>query len=142
MPRGKSLGADGITVELLPARGPTLYTAPARRFSQYFAKCEVPVAWKQSSTILFFKNGDKEDLKNYRPVTLLPVLYTVFTRCILTCSWRTLDEARPIEEARSSRIPAQVQHTRSHNHLLSIDRSRPGIARTTGANIHRLQEGI
>ncbi|EYC14814.1 hypothetical protein Y032_0039g21 [Ancylostoma ceylanicum] len=57
------------------ACGPTLYTALARRFFLYLAKCEVPAAWKQSSTILLFKKGDKEDLENYRPITLLPVLY-------------------------------------------------------------------
>ncbi|KIH61485.1 hypothetical protein ANCDUO_08245 [Ancylostoma duodenale] len=93
MPQGRAPGADGITVELPQACGPMLYTALARRFSHYLAKCEVPVAWKQSSTILLFKKGDKEDLENYRPITLLPVLYKVFTRCILTRIRRTLDEA-------------------------------------------------
>ncbi|EPB73656.1 reverse transcriptase [Ancylostoma ceylanicum] len=84
MPRGKAPAVDGITVELLQACVPTLYTALARHFSLCQAKCEVPAAWKQSSTILLFKKGDKEDLENYRPITLLPVLYKVFTRCIMT----------------------------------------------------------
>ncbi|EYC39515.1 hypothetical protein Y032_0653g1181 [Ancylostoma ceylanicum] len=75
MPRGKAPAVDGITVELLQACVPTLYTALARHFSLCQAKCEVPAAWKQSSTILLFKKGDKEDLENYRPITLLPVLY-------------------------------------------------------------------
>ncbi|EYB94847.1 hypothetical protein Y032_0167g93 [Ancylostoma ceylanicum] len=88
-----------ITVELLQACGPTLYTALARRFSLYLAECEVPVAWKQSSTILLFKKVDKEDLENYRPITLLPVLYKVLTRCIMTRIWRTLDEAQSVEQA-------------------------------------------
>ncbi|KIH64321.1 hypothetical protein ANCDUO_05369 [Ancylostoma duodenale] len=99
MPRGKAPGADGITVKLLEACGPTLYTALARRFSHYLAKCEVPTAWKQSSTIFIFKKGDKEDLENYPPITLLPVLYKVFTRCILTRIRRTLDEAQPLQQA-------------------------------------------
>ncbi|EPB67361.1 hypothetical protein ANCCEY_13552 [Ancylostoma ceylanicum] len=42
-------------MELLQACGPTLYIALARQFSRYLAKCEVPVAWKQSSIILLFK---------------------------------------------------------------------------------------
>ena len=78
MPRGEAPGSDGIIVELLQACGPTLYAALARRFSRYLAECEVPVAWKRSSTILLFKKGDKENLENYRPITLLPVLYKVF----------------------------------------------------------------
>ncbi|KIH60205.1 hypothetical protein ANCDUO_09549 [Ancylostoma duodenale] len=38
MPRGKAPGADGITVELLQACGPTLYTALTGRFFRYLAK--------------------------------------------------------------------------------------------------------
>ncbi|KIH45394.1 hypothetical protein ANCDUO_24565 [Ancylostoma duodenale] len=99
MPRGKAPGADEITVKLLQARGPALYTALSRRFSHYLAKCEVPTAWEQSSTIGIFKKGDEEDLENYRPITLLPVLYKVFMRCILTRIRRTLDEAQPLEQS-------------------------------------------
>ncbi|KAL6738932.1 hypothetical protein Aduo_012428 [Ancylostoma duodenale] len=106
----KAPGADGITVGLLHACGPTLYTALARRFSHYLAKCEVPTAWKQSSTILLFKKGDKEDLENYRPITLLAVLYEVFTRCILTRIRRTLDEAQPLEQAGFRRKFSTLDH--------------------------------
>ncbi|RCN47008.1 hypothetical protein ANCCAN_06939 [Ancylostoma caninum] len=93
MPRGKAPGSDGIIVELLQACGPTLYVALARLFSRYLAKCEVPVAWRRSSTILLFKKGDKENLENYRLTTLLPVLYKILTRCLLTRIRRTLDKA-------------------------------------------------
>ncbi|EPB67474.1 hypothetical protein ANCCEY_13440 [Ancylostoma ceylanicum] len=115
MPGGKTLGADGITVELLQACGPMLYTAPARRSSLYLAKCEVPVAWKQSSPIPSLQKGDKEALENYRLITQLPVLYKVFTRCIMTRIRRTLDEAQPVD--------------------------LPRILRTANTNVHRLQEG-
>ncbi|RCN43593.1 hypothetical protein ANCCAN_10436 [Ancylostoma caninum] len=110
MPRGKAPGSDGIIVELLQACRPTLYAALARRFSRYLAKCEVPVAWKRSSTILDFKKGDKENLENYRPITLLPVLYKVFTCCLLTRIQRTLDEARPVEQAGFRRKFSTLDH--------------------------------
>ncbi|KIH56142.1 hypothetical protein ANCDUO_13681 [Ancylostoma duodenale] len=100
-----------ITVELLQACGPTLHTALARRFSHYLTKCEVPTAWKQSSTILLYKKGDKEDLENYRPITLLLVLYKVFMRCILTRIRRTLDEAQPLEQARFRGKLSTLDHT-------------------------------
>ncbi|EYB91554.1 hypothetical protein Y032_0204g1870 [Ancylostoma ceylanicum] len=63
MPRGKAPSVDGITMELLQACGPELYTALTRRFSLYLAKCEVPVACKQSSTILLFKSVTKKTQK-------------------------------------------------------------------------------
>ncbi|KIH60190.1 hypothetical protein ANCDUO_09565 [Ancylostoma duodenale] len=79
-------------------------------FSRYLAKCEVPVAWKRSSTILLFKKRDKEDLENYRPVTLVVVLYKVFTHCLLTRIRRTLDEAQPVEQAGFRRKFSTLDH--------------------------------
>uniref|UniRef100_A0A7I5EB71 Reverse transcriptase domain-containing protein n=1 Tax=Haemonchus contortus TaxID=6289 RepID=A0A7I5EB71_HAECO len=95
----QSAGKDGISVELLQACGPPLYRALARRYIRHLAECTVPTAWKQSLTVLLSKKGDKEDLANYRPITLLPVLYKVFTRCILARIRRTVDEAQPVERA-------------------------------------------
>ncbi|VDL86622.1 unnamed protein product, partial [Nippostrongylus brasiliensis] len=99
MPRGKAPGTDKLSVELLQACGDKLYCALAKRFTVYISECKVPAAWKKSSAVLLFKKGDKEDLENYRPITLLPVLYKVFTRCILARIRGTLKEAQPIEQA-------------------------------------------
>ncbi|KIH62488.1 hypothetical protein ANCDUO_07228 [Ancylostoma duodenale] len=71
-PRGEALGADGITVELLQDCGPTLYTTLAIRFSHYLAKCEVP---RSSPRPSFFSKRVTKKMENYRPITLLPVLY-------------------------------------------------------------------
>ncbi|EPB77730.1 hypothetical protein ANCCEY_03149 [Ancylostoma ceylanicum] len=109
MPRGKTPGADGITLGLLRACGPTLYTALSRRFSLYLAKCEVPI-------------GDKEDLENCRPITRLPVLYKVFTRCILTCIRRTLDEAQPVERAGFRRKFSILDHIITCCRLIEVAR--------------------
>nr|CDJ85575.1 RNA-directed DNA polymerase (reverse transcriptase) domain containing protein [Haemonchus contortus] len=62
------------------------------------------MAWKQSSTVLLFKKGDKEDLADYRPITLLPVLYKVFTRCVLARIRRTPEEAQPVKQADFHRL--------------------------------------
>ncbi|KIH64502.1 hypothetical protein ANCDUO_05187 [Ancylostoma duodenale] len=54
MPRGKSPGADAITVELLQACESMLYTALARRFLRYLAKYEPkePAGfWRKFSTL-------------------------------------------------------------------------------------------
>ncbi|EYC17830.1 hypothetical protein Y032_0029g1894 [Ancylostoma ceylanicum] len=122
MLRGKAPGVDGITLELLQACGPTLYTALARRFSLYLAKCKVPVAWKQSSTILLFEKGDKEDLENYRPITLLPVLYKVSTRCIMTRIRRTLDEAQPVVQGGFRRKFSTLDHIITCCRLIEVAR--------------------
>ncbi|EYC04150.1 hypothetical protein Y032_0089g2247 [Ancylostoma ceylanicum] len=122
MPRGKVPVVDGITVEVLQAGGSRLQTALPKRFSLYLAKCEVPVAWKQSSTILLSKKGDKEDLENYRPITLLPVLYEVFTGCMMTRIRRTLDEAQPVQQAGFRRKFSTLDHLITCCQLVEVDR--------------------
>ncbi|KAK6757975.1 hypothetical protein RB195_015663 [Necator americanus] len=68
-------------------------------------KERIPDQWKTSRTVLIHKKGDREDLRNYRPICLLSVLYKVFTKIILTRISRTLDEAA----SRTSWIPPRVQ---------------------------------
>ncbi|KAK6749720.1 hypothetical protein RB195_001993 [Necator americanus] len=70
-------------------------------FQQTFfgLKERIPDQWKTSRTVLIHKKGDREDLRNYRPICLLSVLYKVFTKIILTRISRTLDEAQPQEQA-------------------------------------------
>ncbi|XGW26971.1 hypothetical protein V3C99_007504, partial [Haemonchus contortus] len=131
--RGKAPGRDGISsVELLLSCGPPLYRAPARRYTRYLAECTVPTAWKQSSTVLLFKKGDKEDLANYRPITLLPVLYKVFTRCILARIRRTLEEAQPVEQAGFRRNFS----TLDHRNLPTSYRGFPGTSPSPRNDLH------
>uniref|UniRef100_A0A7I5EE48 Reverse transcriptase domain-containing protein n=1 Tax=Haemonchus contortus TaxID=6289 RepID=A0A7I5EE48_HAECO len=99
MPKGKAPGADGLSLEALQACGHKIHCALAQRFTRYVNDCKAPDAWRKSKTILLFKKGDKEDSDNYRPITLLPVLYKVFTRCLLARIRRQLDEAQPVEQA-------------------------------------------
>ncbi|KAK6747184.1 hypothetical protein RB195_000415 [Necator americanus] len=67
--------------------------------TSYLQKETIPDQWKTSRTVLIHKKGDREDLRNYRPICLLSVLYKVFTKIILTRISRTLDEAQPREQA-------------------------------------------
>ena len=91
----KAPGKDGIEVELLKVGGATLWAALAARFSKYKRELHVPRQWKESKTILLFKKGDKELLKNYRPICLLSALYKTLTKIILNRLTRELDEQQP-----------------------------------------------
>ncbi|KAK6749531.1 hypothetical protein RB195_001879 [Necator americanus] len=67
--------------------------------TSYLQKERIPDQWKTSRTVLIHKKGDREDLRNYRPICLMSVLYKVFTKIIVTRISRTLDEAQPQEQA-------------------------------------------
>jgi len=40
---------------------------------------KIPHAWKQSETILLHKKGDENDLDNWRPISMMSVVYKVYT---------------------------------------------------------------
>ncbi|RCN34152.1 hypothetical protein ANCCAN_20010 [Ancylostoma caninum] len=99
MPNGRCGGEDKVVAKDIKACKHPLYVALAKRFTRYMKEPQVPAPWQTSETILLHRKGDKEDLINYRPITLLPFLYKIPTRCLLTRIRRTLEEAQPVEQA-------------------------------------------
>ncbi|VDL78947.1 unnamed protein product [Nippostrongylus brasiliensis] len=130
MTKGESPGTDGITFEMLLACEEKLFSALVQRFTRYVTKCQVQTA-KRSITILLFKKGDKEDLVNYRPITLLPVLYNMFTRCVLSRMKMTLDEEHLVEQ--EGRVIEVLENTASHWYNTDIHRL-PRSIRLCGAS--------
>uniref|UniRef100_A0A8R1IF10 Reverse transcriptase domain-containing protein n=1 Tax=Caenorhabditis japonica TaxID=281687 RepID=A0A8R1IF10_CAEJA len=99
-----------------PKPGPTAFP------SKYLQSGKVPEKWKTSNTTLIFKKGDKEDLENYRPICLLPVLYKAFTKCVLNRIRTTLEEAQLVEQAGFRRSFSTIDHIHSIQRLLEVGR--------------------
>ena len=55
--------------------------------------------WINASVIIIHKKGDTADIKNYRPISLLPITYKVFSQVILRRMLRTLDQHQRTEQA-------------------------------------------
>lgn len=118
MKDGKAPGSDGINIELIKAGGHEIWRALAIRFSRYLAEKKVPSRWKESKTVLLYKKGDKEDLKNYRPICLLSHIYKLFTRVITNRLTRYLDEQQPREQAGFRQKYSTTDHIFALNQLL------------------------
>uniref|UniRef100_A0A914UTP4 Reverse transcriptase domain-containing protein n=1 Tax=Plectus sambesii TaxID=2011161 RepID=A0A914UTP4_9BILA len=114
----KAPGKDGTEVELLKAGGARLWAALAAHFSKYMGELHVPKQWKESKTILLFKKGDKDLLKNYWSICLLSALYMTLTNIILNRLTRELDEQQPQEQAGLRAGYGTMNHIHVINQLL------------------------
>ena len=69
----------------------------------FFNRClnegHVPENWKNASMVILHKKGDKNDIKNYRPIGLLPVIYEIFSQMLTRKMNSTLDLHQTREQA-------------------------------------------
>ena len=99
MKKGTAPGLDTITTDFLRAGGHRLHVLLANHLTLYLQKETIPDQWRTSRTVILPKKGDRRDLRNYRPICLLSVLYKLFTKIILMRITKILDEAQPVEQA-------------------------------------------
>ncbi|KAK6735789.1 hypothetical protein RB195_018812 [Necator americanus] len=74
MKPGTAPGPDFISADFLRAGGHPLHVILTAHMTSYLQKERIPDQWKTSRTVLIHKKGDREDLRNYRPICLLSVL--------------------------------------------------------------------
>ena len=79
---GKAPGEDNITTVVLQDGGEPIIKALTQLFNRCLSDGRVPSSWKNASVVLIHKKGDTADIKNHRPISLLQVIYKVFS-CIL-----------------------------------------------------------
>lgn len=120
--KGKAPGPDGITNDTLKAGGEPLWRRVADLFNDILNTEQIPQQWRESRTVLLHKKGDTEELKNYRPISLLSALYKLFTKVLLNRITPTLDEAQPREQAGFRRGYSTTDHLQTLRQV--IERSR------------------
>jgi len=82
MKKGKAGDKSGIVIEMLQLAGDSVLECIAYLFNEVLFSCEAPGNWKESCIAVLFKKGDTALPENYRPITLLPILYKLFSRVI------------------------------------------------------------
>ena len=78
----KAHGHDLISIRMIRLCGISIYKPLAIIFQNCLRSGKFPSEWKKSNVIPTFKKGDKQYIKNYRPVSLLPVCGKVFERLL------------------------------------------------------------
>ena len=78
-----SCGYDGISCKIMKLILPAIVTHLCKIFNKSFASGVFPNAMKIAKIVPIFKSGDKTDVKNYRPISLLPVFSKLFEKLML-----------------------------------------------------------
>ena len=87
----KATGPDGISARLLRMSAPAISKSLTLLFNASLKLGQFPREWKEANVTPVPKNGDKELVTNYRPVSILPVISKVFESLIHQQLYHYLD---------------------------------------------------
>lgn len=114
----RSPGEDKIRAEHLKIAANELAPSLTNIFNEVLQTKVIPESWCSSTIILLHKKGPKTSLDNYRPVSLLPVIYKIFISIILRRLATKLDENQPIEQAGFRKDFSTIDHLQTINQIL------------------------
>jgi hypothetical protein len=114
----KAPGSDLVTNELLKTTLPVIAPKLTDIFNEIIITEKIPEDWTKSTIILLHKKGDKGDISNYRPISLMSNVYKVFSKIILTRITNTLEENQPKEQAGFRRNFSTIDHIHALRQIL------------------------
>ena len=79
-------GMDGLEYRHLNAVDPKGYLL--ERIYRAVWRIGIPEAWKKSKTVPIYKKCDTNDYSNFRPISLLPTMYKIFSGILCERNWR------------------------------------------------------
>ena len=117
MKNGKEAGKDQVNIETLKAGDETIAKQLAKLYTKCITERYIPKTWKEANMVIFFKKGNRKDIKNYRPICLLSNMYKLFTKIITTRLEKKLDENQPREQAGFRSKYSTTDHIHAINQL-------------------------
>jgi hypothetical protein len=78
----------------------------------------IPKQWFTSTIVLLHKKGAKDNLNNYRPISLLPNVYKLFMKMLTNGITATLDENHPCEQAGFRAKFSTMDHLQTINQVI------------------------
>ena len=95
----KEAGKDQVNIDTLKAGDETITKQLAKLYTKCITERRIPKTWKDTNMVIFFKKGNRKDIKNYRPICLLSNMYILFTKIITPRLEKKLYENQPREQA-------------------------------------------
>ena len=88
----KAHGWDEISVRMIKICDESIVPPLVDIFNSAQDNESFPSTWKRGNIIPCFKKGDKSLIKNYRPVSLLPIFGKIFEKCIFDSLYTYFEE--------------------------------------------------
>jgi hypothetical protein len=99
MKNNKAPGEDEIEIDIVKLAGKEICTHLAKLFTSCLNQRQVPAAWNNAVITLLHKKGDKMDIGNYRPISLISHISKLFTKVIKNRIEKQLDANQSREQA-------------------------------------------
>ena len=78
----KAHGWDKVSIRMIKICSESLLKPLINIFSYSLSLGKFPSDWKKANVVPVYKKGDKSVIKNYRPVSLLPIFSKLYEKCI------------------------------------------------------------
>ena len=75
-------GIDGLPARLLKDSAVVIADRVTHLLNLSIKSGTVPSEWKQAKVVPLFKSGNKDDLDNYRPISILPILSKILEKAV------------------------------------------------------------
>ena len=122
----KAHGYDMINIRMLKICGESIPKSLEYIFRAPLNDERFPSEWKKANVVPIHKKDDKQFLKNYRPVSLLPICSKIFERIIYNRIFEYLIENNLITENQSGLKPGDscISQILSINLLMTASKSK------------------
>ena len=91
----KVSGLDGLPARLLKDSAVVIADCVTHLVNLFIESGTVPSEWKQAKVVPLFKSGNKDDLDNYRPMSILPILSKILEKAVFHQLHSYLSEKLP-----------------------------------------------
>ena len=77
--KGKAPGRDELRPEAIMLLDDENKDTLLRTLNEVWSQKQIPESWRTANVVSIFKKGDSTDPANYRPISLLAILYKIYT---------------------------------------------------------------
>ena len=91
--KGKATDDQCLVAAMLKHSSEELWKTPARMYNEILKQgAALPDTWRTTTIHVIFKKGGPKRADNYRPISIIPLLYTTFSKLPLDGIRQTLEK--------------------------------------------------